>query len=358
MVLKLLLHPVKTARVLGLMRLASRQGVDMDDLPAHVIVEKLHGRVDHARWGLVAPEDVTTDVPVGGPELALACAAAAEGRWEPAAELLESAGNDWDLRAEIVDGLADVAAEDGTWLERWSQARPDSGDLAAVYAHALVMIAWKARGTARAAQTSRQQFEDFHRLLHKARHAAHAAATASPDDPMPWVTLVMLARGLSYSHEEFGQVWDELVARAPLHRMGHGQAMQYWCKKWSGSHELMCDFATRAAAASPSFASLVLRAVHEMGDDEPDSFRSRMALDALDALLPWLAGVGADTMWLRSDRGWAILALMANKRYAEAIDHFRVIGHRADGTPWSLVPKPAQFFLEARVEACKAVPAP
>ncbi len=83
-----------------------------------------------------------------------------------------------------------------------------------------------------------------------------------------------------------------------------------------------------------------------------------MALDALDVLLLWPASVGADTRWLRGDRGWTILALMADKRYAEAIDHLRVLGHRADGPPWSMVPKPAQFFLEARVEACKAVPAP
>ncbi|MCC8251557.1 hypothetical protein [Saccharothrix luteola] len=115
----------------------------------------------------------------------------------------------------------------------------------------------------------------------------------------------------------FGQVCDELVARAPLHRMGHAQALQYWCKKWSGLHELMRDFATRAAAASPSLAALPLRAAHKLGDDERHPFRSPTALAALDVLLPWLAGVGADTRWLRNDRGWAILALTANERYAE-----------------------------------------
>lgn len=55
--------------------------------------------------------------------------------------------------------------------------------------------------------------------------------------------------------------------------------------------------------------------------------------------------------------GWAILALMADKRYAEAIDHLRVLGHRADGPAVVDGAQAFQFFLEARVEACKAVPA-
>ncbi|GGP81422.1 hypothetical protein [Saccharothrix coeruleofusca] len=140
--------------------------------------------------------------------------------------------------------------------------------------------------------------------------------------------------------------------------MGHAQALQYWCKKWLESHELMCDFATRTATASPSLAALALRAAHEMGTDEPEAFRSPMVLDALDALLPWLASVGADTRWLRGDRGWAILALTANERYAEVIDHFRVLGHHADGAPWSMAPNPAKLFPQTRIEACKALPTP
>ncbi|MFI9813794.1 DUF4034 domain-containing protein [Saccharothrix variisporea] len=358
MVVKLLLNPFKTARAVSLLREASRRGVDVDDLPSHVVVDKLFGRVDYAQWGLAAPEDVTTDVPVGGPELTRARAAAAEGRWEPAAELLASTWQDWDLRAEVVDELATLAAHDDTWLQRWSQAQPDSRDLAVVHAHALVHVAWQARGTAGADQTSRQQFQDFHRLLLQAQAAARATAAAVPEDPTPWVTLVMLARGLSYDHEQFGQVWDELVARAPLHRMGHGQALQYWCKKWHGSHELMCDFATRAAAASPSLAALPLRAAYEMMRDKPDAFRSPMTREALDTLLPWLASVGADTLWLRNDRGWAIYTLAEHKRHAEAVDQFRVLGARADGAPWSLFPKPLELFLQLRLESCKAAGKP
>lgn len=166
-------------------------------------------------------------------------------------------------------------------------------------------------------------------------------------------------RGLSYDHDRFGRVWEELVARAPHHRPGHVQALQYWCRKWSGSHELMCDFATRAMEASPTLAALPLIAALEGVEDDPKVWRSPMVRDALAVLLPRLAGEGAATKAQRSDRGLAIAALMVAKRHDEAVDQFRVLGSHADGEPWqNYFPNSRVGFLQARIEACKGARKP
>ncbi|QFZ20103.1 hypothetical protein [Saccharothrix syringae] len=356
MVLALLRHPRKTFAVLSLMREAKRRGVTYEQLPEELVVARLY-RVDVTRWGLAPDAEVVTRGPAD-PELDAACAAATEGGWEPAAALLASTRGDWERRDEVVRALADHVVRDATFLQRWHETDPDNGDLAVLHALSLVYLAWEARGTARAAQTSQAQFAEFHRLLRLAQTTAQHAATLLPDDPTPWTTLAMLARGLSYDHQRFGLLWDELLARDPHHRSGHVQALQYWCRKWHGSDELMWDFATRAAA-SPALAALPLQAALETADKTPQIWRSPLVRDPLETLLARLEGEGAATRALRSDRGLAITALVFAERYDEALAQFRVLGPHADGEPWrSYSSTPRMDFLEARIAVCTAAGKP
>lgn len=358
MVLSLLKQPGKLLAVVSLMREAKRRGVEFDDLPDEVVAARLSGRVDVTRWGLVPDVEVVVRGPVDA-ELDAACAAAAEGGWEPGARLLSATRGDWERREQVVRALADRAVKNGAFLQEWHDADPSDGDLAVLHAQSLLHLAWEARGAARAAQTGPAQFAAFHRLLTKAQVAAHRAAEALPEDPTPWTTLATLARGLSYDHDRFGRVWDELCAREPHHRHGHVQALQYWCRKWRGSHELMCDFATRAANASPALAALPILAALEGVENDPKVWRSPMVRDALDVLLPRLAGEGAATKAQRSDRGLAIAALMMAERHDEAVDQFRVLGPHADGEPWqNYFPNPRLGFLQTRIEACKGARKP
>ncbi|MFD7654308.1 DUF4034 domain-containing protein [Actinosynnema sp. NPDC059797] len=353
MVLSLLRDPLKTIAVISLMREAKRRGVEFEDLPDEVVAARLTGRVDVTRWGLVPDAEVVARGPVDV-ELDAACEAAAEGRWEPAAQLMSATRGHWERRDDVVRALADLGIRHDTFLRRWHEADPTDGDLLVVHSLTLVYRGWQVRGTARAAQTTQAQFEGFHRMLARAAAVARRAAEELPEDPTPWMVTAMLARGLSFDHDDFNRVWDELVARDPHHRSGHAQALQYWCRKWRGSHELMCDFATRAAASSPSLAALPLQAALEGVEDDREVWRSPMVHDALEALLPRLAGEGAATRSLRSDRGLAIAALMIHKRFGEAIDQFRVLGPHADAEPWrSYFDNPRLGFLQGRIEACK-----
>ncbi|GLZ31061.1 hypothetical protein Lesp02_32500 [Lentzea sp. NBRC 105346] len=346
MVLSLLFQPKKLIQVARLMREANRRGVEIDQLPDYVAASLMRPKkADPARHGLVPDVEVSTSPPRDDRELRAAEAAARAGDWEQAAALVAGTWLDWDRRAVVVHALAGIAAHDDTWLEKWRAARPDDRDLAVVHADALVQLAWLVRGSARASRTTAEQFDGFHRVLVQAEEAARHATRVLPDDPTPWGTLLTLARGLSYDHDAFERLWDELVKRDPHHRAGHEQALQYWCGKWSGSHELMIDFATRAAAKSPTLAGLPLRAAFELELDDAADWKSvRPAIDVLLTLDEMSA----------ADRGWLALALVRTKRYAEAVEQFRALGTNASGMPWRYYGDAAKlFFTEVRAEACQ-----
>lgn len=347
-----LFSTVKAIRIVFVLsREAKRLGVEYDDLPAHLVVARMGPKVDPTLWGLVPNTEVSADA-VREPALVEALDDVAAGRWEVAAELVADTFGDWNRRYIVVGALAEAAANDDEWLTRWREARPDDGHAAAVHAEGLVMMAWQIRGSARASATTREQFDGFHRVIRQAEEAGQRAVAMAPDDPNPLVTLIIVARALGYSHEDFGQLWKKLVALAPDHRGGHSQALQYWCDKWSGSHELMMEFAVRAAAEFPSLAVLPLEAAREWQYDRDGVWADPAVLAALDALVERLEGEGADTWALLDDRGYAAFALIMVDRYEEAVEQFRLIGSNASRSPWRYFDKPLYDFLLVRAETC------
>ena len=311
--------------------------------------------VDPTEFGLVPDADVTS-APVDDPALAAAVAGVATGDWRPAAAALADTGQDWELRGRQIGRLGTLTADDDAWLRTWQQAEPANPDHAVVLADSLVKLAWQVRGALRAQSTSAEQFAGFHRVLRDAVHAAEAAAAAVPDDPAPWVTLVTIARGLEFDHDSFHRIWRELVARSPNSRRGHDSALQYWCEKWFGSHELMHEFADTAAASSPSLSALPLAAAYEhvVRADDGAHWRHPSVAPALEqTMYTWLTGLGATSIWAREDRSWTIFPLVNTGRYDEALHQFRALGEHADAWVWSLFPDPVDKFRRVRALACR-----
>lgn len=353
MVLSLLFKPKEALAVFRLMREAKRLGVEVDELPPEVVATHLLPKTHPERYGLVPDNEVTSESPIEDPALAAVKADVAAGNWENAADLTAASYGDWDRRHRVVRTLADLAAKDDTWLNAWQTARPDDPHWAVVHATSLVSLAWDIRGSATADNTTREQFDGFHRVLVEARTAAFSAAAVLPEDPTPWNTLLTLARGLGASHDDFADLWSELTSRAPLHRNGHVQALQYWCRKWHGSNELALNFALEAAAKSPRFAGLPLQAAWEAASTDASMWTSAPVVASLDALLARLADEGADTAAVREDRGYAIIALMKLRRFDEAVAQFRALGVYADTAPWAYFELPVVTFLSMRGDAMK-----
>ncbi|WP_030855437.1 hypothetical protein [Streptomyces sp. NRRL F-4474] len=58
-----------------------------------------------------------------------------------------------------------------------------------------------------------------------------------------------VAQGLGYAHEQYGELWAQITRRDPKVLTAHTSALQYWCAKWRGSHELALAFARESAAS-------------------------------------------------------------------------------------------------------------
>ncbi|MET9228024.1 DUF4034 domain-containing protein [Lentzea sp. NPDC003310] len=355
MVLSLLFKPKELITVIRLMREAKRLGVEIDDLPTDVVASYVLPKTHPERYGLVPDAEVTTTSPIEDLALAAVKDDVRAGNWENAADLVASTHGDWDRRQRVVWALADLAAKDDNWMEAWQAARPGDPHWIVVHAMSLVSLAWDIRGSATASQTTREQFEGFHRVLFEAREAAQVAAAVVPDDPTPVNTMLTLARGLQVSHDEFREIWDELMARDPLHHNGHLQALQYWCRKWHGSDEMALEFAAAAALKSPKLLGLPLQAAYEAEGTSPGVWGLPSVVGALDSLLRRLADEGADTYALRDDRGYAIYGLVELQRFEEALGQFRALGALADAGPWDYFAEPRLKFLSLRGAVVRAV---
>lgn len=308
---------------------------------------------DVTRHGL-APDDQVSAEEVLTEPLAGAVQAAARGEWAPAAELLRSTAQDWDMRAHYAHRLGVAAAEDDRWLTTWRHAQPNAADAAVVQAESLVALAWKVRTGLRAQHVSRDQFAGFHRLLGEAEQCALGAARLVPADPTPWMTLVTICRGLEHDQNRLAAIWSELIARAPYHRSGHEQALQYWCKKWFGSHERMFEFARHAATLAPSLTPMpLIAAVEYWSAEDVSMLKTPETQAAADVVVrDWLSGPGANSPQAVDDRSLVATALTFGGRGMQAVQHFRMLGTRGDSWIWRHFGDPPKKFLQVRNLAC------
>jgi hypothetical protein len=271
------------------------------------------------RWGLVPDALVKESFPGEDPVLDRAVAGAARGDWKPAADVLASTWGSWDRRAHVTQVLTGEGARDEEWLAKWRADRPDDRDLAVVDAASWARVAREIRGDSDDEQ-----------------HVARRATELAQDDPTPWWTLLQVARGLSFDQAAFAELWHGVVTRAPRHRAAHEEALGYWAEQ---SHEVMFDLAVRSGPA------LVLHAAFLVEDADPHVWRSGYVTTALEELL------SGDLS--NDDRGYVVLALYDRGRFNEVVEHFRVLGERADGAPWHRYDDPKGTFLEYRRGACR-----
>ncbi|MFF4814469.1 hypothetical protein ACFY2K_07760 [Kitasatospora sp. NPDC001309] len=289
-------------------------------------------------------------------EEAAVLAAAKAGDWRTAATYL-AADATADVRWRRQRQLAELAAEDDAWLRAWRAERPQDPAAALLHADALVYLAWNIRSSARATDVSREQFAGFHRVLAEAGEAAVAAAALAPeDDPNPWVAQIPIAMGLGWSNDRFRQLWAELVARDPRHWAAHTRALQYWCAKWRGSHELMHGFIDGAIAAAPAgslLAPIKLEAYFEQFAKDGEKLTAWQRPEvgaALDAALADLAAADPGHPRIRYAHGWLAYALTRAGRPTEALAQFQALG-RYIPQPFTNFNDPRQSFIDLRVAA-------
>ncbi|TKA03066.1 DUF4034 domain-containing protein [Actinacidiphila oryziradicis] len=317
--------------------------------------------INPADYGLVPRTGLIVQGNEITPEVAAALEAARVGDWRPAAGYLGRRGTDWDLAWTRLGPFHDLVLEDDRWLQAWRQEQPDNADAALLHADGLVGVAWQIRSSKLAPEVSREQFEGFHRVLREAEQAAYEAIQLAPThDPNPYVVLIAAAMGLNWPNDRFRALWSEIASRAPQHWRAHDRALQYWCQKWHGSHELMHGFIDNAIATAPAgslLPMLKLEAFREQftRDDEPMTAWQRPEVTAaLDTALADLAAADPAHPRLMAARGWLAYGLTRNGRGAEATEQYRALGNMVTW-PWSGFNDPVGSFVGMRADAVLAM---
>ncbi|MEV7446587.1 hypothetical protein AB0O22_36515 [Streptomyces sp. NPDC091204] len=308
--------------------------------------------------GFVAEADLDTENPAPvPPERTAVLEAVRSGDWEAGAAYVEAAGQDWQERMERVRPLALAAAEDDAWLLAWRAARPADPTAALVDADTAIMVAWNVRGGQSGSRTTQEQFRLFHDLLVKAQEAAHEAQRlADPADPTPYIVEQPIGQGLGYSHERYRELWDQVVRRDPKVLWSHISGLQYWCRKWRGSHELALAFARESAAVGKPgdlLSLLPLIAYFEQETDEEDLaaetfFKEPEIVAAVDAALLDLAAAGDDHPGTARIRHMLAYLLFWQDRDEQAVEQFRHIDGFIGALPWSYAGEPKRRYLYAR----------
>ncbi|MQS16584.1 DUF4034 domain-containing protein [Streptomyces kaniharaensis] len=315
------------------------------------------------RRGLVPREQLVLPGDVPSAELAAVLDAARTGDWRPVAGYLAEAGSDGDAnrRWMRMEPLGAAAVAEDHWLRLWREEEPRSAVAVLLQTDALVQRAWEIRTGRYASEVTTEQARGFHQVLREAERVAQEAVQLAPaEDPNPWVAQIAIAMGLGWSHEDFRALWAEVVARDPHHLRAHEGALQYWCAKWHGSHELMHAFVDTALADAPAgslLTTLRVRASYEQITRDKAgaaAYRTPEFTAAVDALLADLAQADPAHPQLQAARGWAAWALVMNARVAQALELFHVMGREVAG-PWRNYDEPQKAFDRMREICVQAI---
>ncbi|SEK35341.1 hypothetical protein [Streptacidiphilus jiangxiensis] len=197
------------------------------------------------------------DPTYGDQDLATARRDLVVGRWQGPRDLLRDTGRDWDRRTHRMRLLADTAATTRT-VESWQVAEPNNPDALVLRAETEVQRLFLA-----VAETSNQNGtpppgEDAldRRELDRVARICLQAAERHPADPIPWVSLLTLARLYAGGHPHVWHWWRELQARDQFNREGHHQVLRHLSARWHGSYGEMYNFARDTAAFAPAGSPL------------------------------------------------------------------------------------------------------
>lgn len=311
---------------------------------------------DPETYGFVRQE--LLDVRLAGPDQDLVDVlhvVQATQEWRAAAQLLAGTPREGEVRLQRVQAFAGAASLElaarpgvgGAWLRAWRAEAPEDPGAAAVHAEFLVQQAWR---------SSAVGSEDFRILLDEARTVAEEAAALAPADPVPYVVLLAVARGLGYTPEEFDQLWAKVIDRAPAHFGAHLAALHYWSGKWHGSRELADRFATSAAARAPRgslLAALPLFALHDNMPDVilTDFYRSAVVTRAVEGAMFAVHSARQDDPMLAPVRHLLVLFLVRMERWSEAMHQIVHIDGYVGALPWTQDPDPAAGYAVYRALA-------
>ncbi|MBB4891621.1 hypothetical protein FHS39_000621 [Streptomyces olivoverticillatus] len=307
--------------------------------------------------GFVPPEQLDLRLPGPDPNLLAAVTEARRTQdWKPAAELLArtDAASAPELRWQRVQTLAGAAVRElaeapgtgGMWLRHWRVVAPEDAGGAAVQAEFLVQQALRDPSS-----------QDYRMILEEARTVCAEAAALAPEDVVPAIVELGVARGLGASEAEFQSLWETVAARAPQHMGAHLVALRYWSANWHGSQDQAEAFAQRVAAAAPKGSLLSALPLFAVYDHLPDVqlvrglYQSVVVREAIEAAQYAVAHAPADHPVLPHVRHLLLWFLVRAERYGEALEQVRAVDGHIGAVPWTYEQDPVAAYTAYRAMA-------
>lgn len=264
--------------------------------------------------------------------------------------VLEETGNDWDRRNHRVSVLAEATAGTGI-SSAWVDREPDSAD--ALVFHGRVTLA---RGL------HERRLPDVRRMVDDCRRASEL----NPADPLPWVTLLGVARIERYPQNEVNAIWREATARDRWHREAYLQMLAHLSPEEGGSSAAVLDFIDvvrmHIPANAPCAAIELTAAVRQyQGMLAQGGVRAMTAGQLWDggqlgAVLDQAAALWAKPGFFQHAAAQADLnvlayALCAAGRAAEAYPVFQTLQGMVTAWPWNAEGEAVPVFEQYRAKA-------
>lgn len=262
-----------------------------------------------------------------------------QGDWHVAEEALKAQRRADDL-AHVAEACADWN-ERPMWTDEWASARPDAAGPFLVQGIWTVQWAWRARGVSWVPKNHAL----FVSRMEEADALLRMASERSPKDPTPWAWRLICTFAFQSPIQEVQTIFDNVVTRAPQHRMAHTWMLMRHMSKWGGSAKEMFAFARAAVARSSANSHLpvliaeahIERAFEIARDSSKDAGKEYLSNHAVGAeILRAHQQLGrADALRQSMDmprsRAWFAYALWKSGQREAAAEHLRVIGK---STPW------------------------
>ncbi|GHH93643.1 hypothetical protein GCM10017779_41000 [Streptomyces capillispiralis] len=266
------------------------------------------------------------------------------------ASLLEETGDDWDRLGHRVSVLAEATAE-AEIAAAWLGREPRNPD--ALLFHAWVELARGLRDGV---------LEDAGQVVSR----CYLAAELRPEDPLPWVVLLGVARIERYGQNDVNAVWREATGRDRWHREAYLQMLAYLSPEEGGSSAAVLDFVdvvrTRIPANAPCAAVELTAAVRQyQGLLAQGGVRAMTAGQLWEggqiaAALEQAAGLWAKPGFFQHAAAQADLnvlayALCAAGRAADAHPVFQALEGMATPWPWNVDGPALQRFEQHLAKA-------
>ena len=141
-------------------------------------------------------------------------------------------------------------------LDAWIATEPNSVDCRILRAYTGTAWAWHARSGRLAMLVAKRQRELFFSRLDAATIDLKLARELCPEDPLIYAAGITIAKGLQGKNKDAMPVEHCLdclkgIASEPLLYQAHVAALQFYCRKWHGSHEKMFEYARAVTSELP-----------------------------------------------------------------------------------------------------------